>query len=182
MSEDNAANVGIVGYRSKDLDDRAPYVITMQSKGRVFVLMDREKAEPEIHQTVAEAEERVHFIQSGEVDPEPQSSDCFITSACAMVMGEKFRDDSIELETLRLHRDRLKEARAELAPMVDEYYESAPSIVRAIESSGDGETVYRRIFADMVKPTNALLSAGDDDGAVEVYYREFARLRERYLG
>lgn len=169
-----------ISYESRDRDHRAPYVIIQKQTGRRWVLMKRDAPEPETFDSVTDAEERIAFIASGEEDPEPASDGCFLTTACEVVMGQAFRDDALELETLRRHRDRLAAERSALRPLVTEYYDRAPRIVDAIAAEGNGEEVYRGIYDRMVLPTGRLLDAGRDDEAIDLYYREFIGLRDRY--
>lgn len=172
----------IFNYESKDQDGRAPYIIIVKDNNRPFLLLDREGV-PEEFETVKEVEERIKFIQSGEEDPEPEesSSSCFITSACAVALGEAFRDDHVELESLRSHRDRLKNSRVDLADKVAEYYEIAPHIVSAINQRMDAAEIFREIYNNMIRPTNDYLENGQDNEAIDHYYREFSALKRSIL-
>ena len=126
---------------------------------------------------VNDNEARVSYVKS---EAAAASEGCFLTTACEVVLGEQFRDDGIELRTLREHRDRIVAAHPELREVVAEYYEYAPQIVAEINASTDSDGVYHRIFDEMVTPTNALLTAGDDDAALDCYYRGFRKLRTAY--
>ncbi|WP_297007812.1 hypothetical protein [uncultured Corynebacterium sp.] len=128
-------------------------------------------------QRISENEARITYAKD---DGASSGEGCFLTTACEVVLGEQFRDDGVELQTLREHRDRIATARPELHEVVAEYYEYAPQIVTEINASTDSGEVYRRIFDEMVTPTNALLAAGDDDAALACYYQGFRQLRTTY--
>lgn len=105
----------------------------------------------------------------------------FLTTACAVHFGDAFSDEGIELETLRVHRDRLAQERPALRSKVDEYYRLAPIIVSRIDEADNSAAVYREIFDQMVEPTNVALRSGDDDEAVRIYSEGFNRLKSIYL-
>lgn len=105
---------------------------------------------------------------------------CFITTACQSVLGSEFRDDGVALETLRSHRDRIRDVDADFDALVREYYTHAPTIVAAIEADPDRDRVYREIYDELVLPTNALLRAHDDRAAVDLYFDGFRNLRAKY--
>lgn len=179
----------LVGVKSQAGDNRGPWVITAEENGRMYVLL-ADGGQPEVYSDRKEAETRALFISSGKMDPEPQPEPepepepvrkgCFLTTACEVALGEQFRDDGVELETLRAHRDRLAAADDQLRDKVAEYYRAAPLIVSRIDAAPDPRAEYLRIYRDLVLPTNALLAAGRDAEAVATYYAGFSRLAEKY--
>lgn len=181
----------LVGVKSQKNDNRAPWVITGEENGRMYILLGG-NGEPEVYNDRKEAEARALFISTGKLDPEPEPEPksapepepvrkgCFITTACEVALGKEFRDDGVELTTLRQHRDRMAAAYPHLDAKVREYYQKAPKIVANIDATADSEQRYREIFYSLVVPTNKLLEAGRDAEAVDFYYAGFKKLCSTY--
>lgn len=126
-------------------------------------------------QKIDDGEARVEFFKE-----DSSSGGCYITTACEVVLADKFKDDGVELETLRKHRDRIKESSVDFRQVITEYYQYAPKIVDFIEIDPKREEIYQRVYDEIILPTNALLNQGADDEAIDLYYSGFRTLREMY--
>lgn len=153
----------------------------MKEDKRLYLLIDAE-GQPIEFEEEEDAQAQCQRIINGEEDPEPekQSEGCFITTACQVVLADEFADNHIYLETFREHRDRLAASEQVLEDRVRDYYQVSPKVVEAINGREDSREIYKHIFENMVIPTNALLKAGDDTGAIDLYYSEYCKLKEEF--
>lgn len=179
----------LIGVKSQGGDNRSPWVITGEENGRMYILLGG-NGEPEVYKDRQEAEARALFISSGKMDPDPEPEPepepepvrkgCFLTTACEVALGDVFKDDGIELETLRFHRDRLAKENPYLQQKVLEYYAKAPQIVACINHESDSRQRYQEIYDSLIVPTSFFLENGQDEKAIEHYYQGFQRLCLRY--
>lgn len=106
------------------------------------------------------------------VKPEKKDdSGCYLTTACLRAMTDSFNDNSHELVVLRRFRDTyVKENYPET---IDEYYRIAPTIVTEIGKHKDSQTIYERIYEDLVLRAVKLITEGRNEDAYALY-RSFA--------
>jgi len=106
------------------------------------------------------------------------SGPCFVTTACAEIMG--LADDCNELMVLRHFRDSylLKEADGRKA--VELYYQVAPRILAAVRQSSAPEQALRYIYQEWIMPSVQMVEAGRRDKAFEHYRNGMAQLAKRY--
>ena len=86
------------------------------------------------------------------------SGGCYLTTACVEHKG--LADDCVELSTLREFRDSYMKEIPTGEKEVQEYYETAPEIVDAINRSNDAECVYEAIYSDIIEPCVKLIQEG----------------------
>lgn len=91
---------------------------------------------------------------------------CFLTSALVHYLGKK--DDCEELTLLRAFRDNYMKSFDEGRKLVEEYYEVAPKIVTAIESSDKREEYYSDIN-DTVNTCVKLIKQGKNEETMGLY-------------
>jgi len=103
---------------------------------------------------------------------------CFLSSACAESLG--LPDDCDELQTLRKFRDRRKETDPDFAELVKEYYEIAPSIVEKINAEGKANSVYFKLYEQLVLPCVKLIKEGNEEDAIILYTKIVRELQEQY--
>ncbi|MEF2806610.1 MAG: CFI-box-CTERM domain-containing protein [Massilistercora timonensis] len=105
---------------------------------------------------------------------------CYITTAVCENRG--LPDDCYELEMLRGYRDgylmRSKEGRA----LVDEYYDLAPVIVRAINMRKDRAEIYEDIYKSCLTPCIRCIEEGDQERCKDLYTGMVTDLKTKYLG
>ena len=105
---------------------------------------------------------------------------CYITTAVCENRG--LPDDCYELETLRGYRDgylmRSKEGRA----LVDEYYDLAPVIVRAINMRKDRAEIYEDIYKSCLTPCIRCIEEGNQERCKDLYTGMVTDLKTKYLG
>ncbi len=110
---------------------------------------------------------------------EEKDSACFITTACVESAG--LGDDCHELTTLRRFREKYIRPRANGPELIDEYYQTAPSVVRAINRRPDASKLYAGIFEQMILPCVALVESGEYEAALSLYHDSFTGLRSTLL-
>ncbi|MBR0190024.1 MAG: hypothetical protein IJQ23_06530 [Clostridia bacterium] len=94
------------------------------------------------------------------------SSGCFLTSALVHYLGKK--DDCEELTLLRAFRDNYMKSFDEGRKLVEEYYEVAPKIVSAIETSDKRKEYYSDIN-DTVSACIKLIKQGKNQETMGLY-------------
>ena len=92
---------------------------------------------------------------------------CYLTTAACRTLG--LPDDCTELQTLRRFRDEVLLPDSAGRREVAAYYETAPRIVSAIDRRADAAAIYRRIFADTIRPAVAAIQGGDMPRAYDLY-------------
>ena len=107
------------------------------------------------------------------------SGGCYLTSACVQARG--LTDDCVELTTLRRFRDGYLRESAEGAADIEHYYASAPQIVQAINASADAETIWARVYDELVAPCVALIREGRMEDTYRHYKRYSLELESVYL-
>jgi hypothetical protein len=96
-----------------------------------------------------------------------EDEDCFLTTVCVKHLGKA--DNCIELETLRNFRDSYVRNSENGADLVAMYYEIGPKIVGAINSSENKNAILQKMYADLVKPSIALINDHKLDEAKQFY-------------
>ena len=102
---------------------------------------------------------------------------CFITTACVEAAG--LPDNCIELETMRCFRDEYLANSLEGRRMIKEYYQTAPSIVKAIRREENSDVVFADIFRQ-IKEIVSLINSGDLENAITYYKEMVLRLKQQY--
>ena len=91
------------------------------------------------------------------------NSDCFITMAIVEHIGEE--DDGPTLTTLRHFRDTYLLGN----PIVEEYYNIAPTIVERLNAMPNHENIYRRLNQEYIQPAVDCIKDGCFADALDIY-------------
>lgn len=103
---------------------------------------------------------------------------CFLTTAC--IQARDLPDDCAELTVLRGFRDGYLSENTERKSMVAEYYEIAPEIVEAIQSTPDSGSEFESIY-DTISFCVRLIRGEQFEQALEAYRAMVQRLKQKYL-
>ena len=106
------------------------------------------------------------------------SGGCYLTTACVEYRG--LPDDCVELTTLRSFRDSYLVSQENGKEEINEYYETAPQIVRAINASGDAGRVYTELYDSVILPCVELIKNGRQQEAYEMYKKMVEDMRSTY--
>ena len=104
---------------------------------------------------------------------------CFLTSAC--VKAEGLPDDCRELTTLRWFRDHYMKTVPGGEEDIREYYRIAPAIVSAVNQREDAQSIWRRIYQDLILKCVDLIETGDYVKTYQLYKHYTLQLQELYL-
>lgn len=107
-----------------------------------------------------------------------KKSDCFLTTACVEYAG--LPDDCPQLKAMREFRDEYVSALPQGPALLEDYYRTAPVIVREIGSGEDADIVFEGLLRSL-KSVVSLIEAGETEKAYAICEREFNRLKERYI-
>jgi len=103
---------------------------------------------------------------------------CYLTTACAEAM--KLPDDCFELQTLREFRDVYLAQTLAGRKMIEEYYETAPEIVEAINATGNRNEIFKGLYAE-INEIVSLIKNGESEKAVLAYRDLTLSLKNKYL-
>lgn len=103
---------------------------------------------------------------------------CFLTTACVTYKG--LADDCKELTVLRRFRDEYMVHLPEGPALIEEYYRLAPSIVQRIWEEEEYGVIWEGMY-ETVRQCMALIEAGDNAAAMDVYMRKVLEFKEKYL-
>lgn len=114
------------------------------------------------------------------VEPEKtDDSGCYLTTACLRAKKDKFDDNCSELTILRKFRDSyVKEKHLK---DIEEYYCTAPKIVKAISSIADSDLLYNKMYSELVLGTIDLIEKKQYEKAYNLYKSYGKKLMQRYL-
>lgn len=118
-------------------------------------------------------------IGSINTSKDKESSSCFLTTAC--VKAKKLPDDCFQLEVLRNFRDRYVLKLEDGPKMIQEYYQSAPLILEAIEKENNPEKIYNQLFTNLVEKCVKLIQQDKKEEAVVEYKKQVTNLKNKYL-
>ena len=102
------------------------------------------------------------------------SEGCFMTSACCDYYG--LPDDCRELTMMRKLRDNYMSNTEEGRNRIDDYYRTAPAIVRKINGSSDREKYYEYIYSCITKCASQVESGNNED-AEHTYLKMFENVK-----
>lgn len=137
-------------------------------------------------------EERDRFMREHRLDPKKygsrytgsdssghSDSGCFLTTAC--IAAENLPDDCDELQTLRNYRDYYLKNRENGQQDIQEYYETAPQIVKSIDELPDRIEIWKSLYENMVVPCVQLIKEKKNEEAYKLYKEATLDLKEKYL-
>ena len=91
-------------------------------------------------------------------------------------------DDCHELTTLRNYRDTyLRNAEGGQCDIC-EYYAVAPQIVKKINQRSDADSIWHRIYEELVLPCVKMIESGENEEARSKYTNYTRQLKAAYLG
>jgi uncharacterized protein YjbI with pentapeptide repeats len=103
---------------------------------------------------------------------------CFLTTACVEAM--KLPDDCHELQMLRKFRDGYVSETLAGRELIKEYYNIAPGIIEAVNSTGNGPGIFMNLYSEI----SEIVSLIDNNKPAEAYqsYCDMTlRLKKKYL-
>lgn len=105
-------------------------------------------------------------------------SGCYLTTACIRAMKENFDDNCKELTVLRKFRDSyVKDNHPE---DIEEYYRTAPRVVEAISIREDSDSIYGKMYVELVQGTINLIEKNQFDDAYNLYKGYGRKLMKEY--
>ena len=107
------------------------------------------------------------------------SGGCFITTAVCSTLDKG--DDCAELTSFRQFRDGWLTNDAGGQALIEEYYQIAPQIVRAIDAETTSSDIYAGIWEEYLTPALTALQAADNQTAKDIYVDMVRDLQETYL-
>jgi len=107
------------------------------------------------------------------------STGCYLTSACIKAAG--LPDDCEELTTLRWFRDHYMKNVPGGVEDIQEYYRIAPGIVSAINKRKDADSIWTRIYHDLIMRCVTMIKEEDYEDTYQLYKTYTCQLQEIYL-
>lgn len=104
---------------------------------------------------------------------------CFIATACIRA-SESEKSGSELIDLFRSYRDDYVQHREGGINLLDEYYSSAPSILKSISDRKDSDEILLRLYHVLVLPSASLISKGQYEEALELYRGIYAHLKDKY--
>ena len=104
---------------------------------------------------------------------------CYITTA--VCENRNLPDDCYELETLRAYRDGYLMETEEGKNLVEDYYDLAPVIVRAIDMREDRKEIYEELYRSCLLPCIRCIENGEQEKCKELYTGMVMDLKKKYL-
>lgn len=104
---------------------------------------------------------------------------CFVTTATLSAIGK--HDDCEELNEFRNFRDNWLLHQPGGESLVKEYYQLAPKIVDAINSTSNGNEVFVALWHEAINECLLLIQQGKNEAAKELYCTTMYGLKDKYL-
>lgn len=104
---------------------------------------------------------------------------CYITTAVCRYQGKE--DDCYELETLRSYRDTYLMNSPEGRRLVEEYYDTAPYLVKVLEMCQNVAEIYEELYKNYLSVCIACIEDQKYEKCKYVYIEMVRRLQEKYL-
>ena len=125
------------------------------------------------------AAEQGHATARKILEERSKKGGCFISTAVAQSLRKP--DDCEELQLLGAFRDTFMATSSERLQEVARYYELAPRIVEAVESSRKAYQEWARVRGTHLTPAIEAVRAGHDDRAYRIYKAMVQELEHRWL-
>ena len=107
------------------------------------------------------------------------SGGCYLTTACVDV--KSLPDDCRELTVLRTFRDEYLAKKPKGYEEIEEYYKTAPKIVKMINSKSNKENIYEKLYDDVIEPCVELIENGKNEEAYVRYKKMVKDLEKTYM-
>ena len=104
---------------------------------------------------------------------------CFITTA--VCDWQEKEDDCYELTSLRAYRDSYMMRDAEGRALVEEYYDTAPSLVWILNMQPDAPAVYQSLYEDYLSPCIRYIEQKRYEDCRRLYTEMVRGLQKKYL-
>ncbi|HEY8784714.1 MAG TPA: CFI-box-CTERM domain-containing protein [Mucilaginibacter sp.] len=101
-----------------------------------------------------------------------------MTTVCVNAM--QLPDNCYELQILRNFRDEYIASKTNGTLIIAEYYETAPKIISAINSTGNGNKIFRNLYPK-IKEAVFLIEQNKFEDAYKFYCNFADQLRRQYL-
>ena len=112
--------------------------------------------------------EELDAVAGGKVlKPGGKHKGCFLTTAVCEYLGKA--DDCEELTTLRAYRDQWLAKQPGGLELIEEYYEIAPGIVRAMKDSPNYGELCEELLSRYIRPCLALIDEGRNEECKRLY-------------
>jgi hypothetical protein len=92
---------------------------------------------------------------------------CYITTACVEYVGEP--DNGKTLTTLRKFRDGYMLKNAELVPLVEQYYSTAPQYVAKLKSMPNNKQIFENFYYNYIITAVSEIETGKYTEALNIY-------------
>lgn len=106
------------------------------------------------------------------------ASMCFITTAVCLTMGKS--DECEELTVMRKFRDGWLKMQSDGPSLIEEYYHTAPAIVRKIDQQPNRNAIYAEIYQKYILPCVEKAKAQKFSDARKIYVEMFSTLKAQY--
>jgi len=103
---------------------------------------------------------------------------CYLTTACVEAM--QLPDDCHELQTLRNFRDGYVSGTLAGRELIKEYYNIAPRIIEAVNSTGNGPGIFMNLYSE-ISEIVSLIDKNKPAEAYQSYCDMTLRLKKKYL-
>lgn len=104
---------------------------------------------------------------------------CFITTAACAHLGKA--DDGPELTAFRHFRDTWLAKQPQGQALIEEYYRIAPTLVIAMDHTGDPAKTYQALWRQYLQPCYEALRRGDNAACFATYTAMVQSLKARYF-
>ena len=104
---------------------------------------------------------------------------CYITTAVCRYQGK--RDDCYELMMLRRYRDTYLLSSSEGRRLVEEYYDTAPYLVKVLEMCRDVSWIYEQLYRNYLSICVSYIEEKKYEECKRVYIDMVQGLQEKYL-
>jgi len=104
---------------------------------------------------------------------------CYITTATCETLGK--HDNCYELNLFRDFRDNWLERQPDGKELIEEYYATAPQIVKSINRQAERERIYHAIWDEYLSDCLFMIENGNYSGSKEKYVAMVRNLERKYL-
>ncbi|WP_072934762.1 dynamin family protein [Schwartzia succinivorans] len=168
---------GLEGF--KNLEIASNWLSKAAASGYLGAQERLDEVKKEKEQRKQEIEKRKREQEIEKRPREQESGFCFITTAVCNSFQKT--DDCYELTMFRCFRDGWLKAQPDGAKLIKEYYEVAPSIVKAIDGENRANEIYHSIWTEYLSPCLKMLEDGCNEECKAMYMRMVLVLKKKYI-
>lgn len=149
-------------------------------RGSSYNKVDRHhNASFEIHKTTKPALITIETYFRKKERQSTNSDGCYITTAICSF--ENKADDCYELEKFRFFRDNWLLNQDDGKDLINEYYNTAPQIVKKIDVTNNVQQIYSQLRKEYLNPCLAYIEQGKFEECKELYVKMVRMLQNKYL-